>query len=406
MTSTNLSYLQSNRPLRICLVNRTDICGGAEVVAQDQLREFTARGYEVKLLVGEKRCKDPRVIEIPKSDNNDFNYSAWHTALMDADVVHFHNLHGDYFDRGMIRDLSRDKVVVATLHDQYLFTGGCVHTRGCERWTSGCGSCPQVDQNSKVDRTADQWSQKKQLFSASRLHVIAPARWIYDRALKSLLAADEVTIHRIPNGVDTQIFHPNASHALRSIHGLPANQPLLLTVAQGILRNPSKDWDLLDTALRLLASSLCAPVTVIVLGDEHPDIVYSNVRIRFLGTVRDWREMAAWYSAADIYVHVSRAETFCLAILEAMASGCAVLSTAVGGVQEQLEPESEGDATCGIVVETVNPRNLSEALLRLINNPQHWVTLSAAAIERVNRKWALTHHVDTHLALYQMHSPS
>src|SRR5215475_3340567 len=109
------------RRLRIRLVNRYDVSGGAEVVARDQLRKFRARGHDATLLVGEKRSEDPAVVQLGTPGDSD-RRREWKNALDDADVVHFHNLHGAYFDTRLLPDLCRRSHVAVTLHDQYLFT--------------------------------------------------------------------------------------------------------------------------------------------------------------------------------------------------------------------------------------------------------------------------------------------
>ena len=34
--------------------------------------------------------------------------------------------------------------VALTLHDEWLLTGHCAYTLGCERWRIGCGRCPDL----------------------------------------------------------------------------------------------------------------------------------------------------------------------------------------------------------------------------------------------------------------------
>jgi hypothetical protein len=50
------------------------------------------------------------------------------SAPRDFDLVHAHNLHGDYFNLAALARASRAMPVVITLHDDWLMTGHCAYT--------------------------------------------------------------------------------------------------------------------------------------------------------------------------------------------------------------------------------------------------------------------------------------
>ncbi|HQB11022.1 MAG TPA: glycosyltransferase, partial [bacterium] len=60
------------------------------------------------------------------------------------------------------------------------------------------------------------------------------------------------------------------------------------------------------------------------------------------GYVRSEDEMALMYSAADIYLFPTLAETFGLVIVEAMSCGLSVVTFDVGGVPEIVEHDKTG----------------------------------------------------------------
>ncbi|MCM8811699.1 MAG: glycosyltransferase family 4 protein [Candidatus Omnitrophica bacterium] len=74
-------------------------------------------------------------------------------------------------------------------------------------------------------------------------------------------------------------------------------------------------------------------------------------------------EMAAFYRRCDIFVLSSRMEGFPLPPLEAMACGCAVVTTDCGGMREYAK-----DGTNCLIVPAANPRALAQAILRLLQD--------------------------------------
>jgi glycosyltransferase involved in cell wall biosynthesis len=62
-------------------------------------------------------------------------------------------------------------------------------------------------------------------------------------------------------------------------------------------------------------------------------------QVRFLGTRSDARSLLADYR---VYVHTSRRESLCMAIIEAMAYGLPVVAGRTGGIPELFEPGTEG----------------------------------------------------------------
>ena len=68
-------------------------------------------------------------------------------------------------------------------------------------------------------------------------------------------------------------------------------------------------------------------------------------RVAFTGTL-DEEALAAWFNTLDLYVHASDAETHSTAILQAMASGIAVVASNLPSIRAQLD----APAACGLTV--------------------------------------------------------
>lgn len=94
----------------------------------------------------------------------------------------------------------------------------------------------------------------------------------------------------------------------------------------------------------------------------------------FLGPLAD-DDLRALYAASAIAMSASEYEGFGLTVLEAMASGCAVIA-----VDNTSIPEVVGDA--GVLVRASDAVLLADALGELMRNPERRATLGSAARRR------------------------
>lgn len=94
--------------------------------------------------------------------------------------------------------------------------------------------------------------------------------------------------------------------------------------------------------------------------------------------------------AADIYINTNRVDNMPVAVVEACAMGLPVVSTAVGGIPDLLT-----DGETGLLVPDDDDRAMSEAVRRLINDPELAGRLSAqgrrlaerSSWEQVRSQW-------------------
>lgn len=89
-------------------------------------------------------------------------------------------------------------------------------------------------------------------------------------------------------------------------------------------------------------------------------------------------ELSRWYSSADVFAFPSLSETFGNVVLEAQASGLAVVGFDTQGVNEQVTPE-----VTGLLVEPGG--DLVSALRRLCDDPALRRRLARAARQRAER---------------------
>ncbi|MCT4789619.1 glycosyltransferase, partial [Exiguobacterium mexicanum] len=266
------------------------------------------------------------------------------------DVVHLHNLHGNYIHlETLFNWLSHtDTPTVLTLHDCWFYTGKCTHyTRsGCERWRDGCGSCPRLALDNPswgLDRTAEMWKDKKRWFeNISRLAVIGVSDWITIEARFSFLGNAKM-IRRIYNWVDLDIFYPRDTSRLRSALGLE-NRFVLLGVASS--------WDDSKGLSDFLQVAQALPEAQLLLVGDLPDITLP-VNVIHIPSTNRIEELADYYALADVFLNLSVEESFGKVTAEAMASGTPVVVLDATANPELVPPE------CG---EVIQPQRLEAVI--------------------------------------------
>ena len=179
----------------------------------------------------------------------------------------------------------------------------------------------------------------------------------------------------VTNGIDVARFHP-AAHARRSAHGI---------VHVGRL-DPIKGQDVLVDAMAVIAREVPgAHLDLVGDGPSRPALE-AQVRtldldrhVAFVGAVDDVRP---YLDAASIFVLPSRSEGIPLALLEAMASGLAVVATDVGGNREVIVSEE-----CGTLVAADDAAALADAVLRLLCRPDAARAMANAARDEVGGRF-------------------
>jgi hypothetical protein len=104
-------------------------------------------------------------------------------------------------------------------------------------------------------------------------------------------------------------------------------------------------------------------------------------RVALAGRIED---VPPWLQAADAFLFPSDAEGFGLVLLEAMACGLPVVSTAVGAAPEVIGPD------LGRVVPPKDPAALAAAIEDLYAARERWPAMGAAAREAVVERYGMS----------------
>jgi glycosyltransferase involved in cell wall biosynthesis/aminoglycoside phosphotransferase (APT) family kinase protein len=178
------------------------------------------------------------------------------------------------------------------------------------------------------------------------------------------------------NAVDIERVAVSAPPGLRAQLGGSETRQLVLTPAR---LNAQKGHD------TLLEATAEVPDALFLLAGDGPERGRLEARaaelgvaerVHFLGRREDVPQLLA---ACDVFALPSLYEGSSLAVLEAMAAGIPVVSSAIGGTEELIE-----DGRSGLLVPPDDAAALAAALRRLLGDPQLREDFAARARERVD----------------------
>ncbi len=434
--------------MNIVSVSTSDRAGGAEKVALDLFQGYRAQGHASRLAVGTKHLADPDIFEIPRRpqpvsattrlllrlrrplvrregrlpgarrlrgllENGIHDYPALEDrlgrerfsfpgtrAVLDAgpgpvDILHCHNLHGDYFDLRQLPQLSRWAKLFLTLHDAWLLSGHCAHSFACQRWQTGCGACPDLNIPPAIqaDGTAYNWSRKKSIYQRGRFHVATPCQWLMDKVQRSILAAGMVEARVIPYGVNLDIFRPGNPLTAREQLGLPAKASVIFFAANYVKTSYWKDFATMESTIKIVADrNPSQEIIFVALGEAAPELRIGRTEVRFAPFQSDPQVVAGYYQAADIYLHAAHADTFPNTVLEALACGVPVVASQVGGIPEQVD-----EGLTGFLVPERDPAAMAERVEYLLQEPERRRQLGRRAQEIARQRFDANRHVQDYL---------
>ena len=261
-----------------------------------------------------------------------------------ADVLHLHNIHGEYVSVAALPLWCFDKPVVWTLHDQWPLTGNCAFPYRCTRWQQGCGQCPQVGNYpmADVDRSRFYRWLKPRLFELARLRLVTPSQWLADR-VREVPQFRRLPLRVIPNPVATDIFAPTPqpdgpARRVRVGRTRPHRNYRGLRLGRCAQGRRGRSCSAAASRLRRAQH----PGAGHRANDRTPARDRWSARSRPAVHSEPRCARAQAYACADVCLFPSHAENHPLTVLEAQACGTPVIAYAIGGVPEQIEHQKTG----------------------------------------------------------------
>jgi 1,2-diacylglycerol 3-alpha-glucosyltransferase len=183
----------------------------------------------------------------------------------------------------------------------------------------------------------------------------------------------------IPTGIPLATISGGEGARFRAAHGIQADRPILVYVGRVAFEKN------IEFLIRMLARvRRDVPDALLVICGEGPALAGLrsqasreglNASVLFVGYLDRTSALLDCYRAADALVFASRTETQGLVLLEAMALGVPVVSTAVMGTRDIVGPGK------GALVASEDVEDFAGKVVRLLRDPALREHLSAEARE-------------------------
>lgn len=198
---------------------------------------------------------------------------------------------------------------------------------------------------------------------------------------------------RLASGVDANHFRagPVASRVEAT---LPPHPRVVFT---GRL-HPQKNLDVLLEAWPDVSDRTGASLILVGDGEEQARLIDKALamgvhdHVYFAGRVED---PAEYLRGSDVFALPSVAEGMSNSLLEAMATGLPCLASAIGGNTDLL-----GQGQAGLLLPANDSRAWSEALIRVLSDPELARSLGDSARRRIEMEFSIEAVVDRYQALY------
>ncbi|HEX5538284.1 MAG TPA: glycosyltransferase family 1 protein [Methylophilaceae bacterium] len=384
-------------------------CGGQNVYVAHLAIELARLGYEIDIFT---RCDSPlqrqvvswqpgiRVIHVPAGPPRFVpkeqllpymeTFARFMIAFAEAEATAYDLVHANFFMSGLVAQRVKQALGIP-----YVIT---FHALGLVRRQSQGDADHFPAQRPAIEKTLMQ--------DADRVIAECPQ----DRLdMERHYGAERSHIDVVPCGFDSEELWPMREQGRRLL-GLSPDEFVILQLGRMV---PRKGVDNVIESLAVLRERHGIQARLLVVGgdiqqDKAPDASSELGRlmaltaslglqqqVSFIGQ-KPRTELAAYYSAADVFVTTPWYEPFGITPLEAMACATPVIGAAVGGIKSTVQ-----EGVTGYLVPPKNPEALAERLALLHDDPAHARELGEAGWQRAHQLYTWRSVAETIAAIYE-----
>ena len=355
--------------MKIAIINRSDLNGGAAVFTYRLTEAFRNNGIDATMLVTDKRSDTDFVVSYAHSlkdryaflaerlqiflqnglskknlfkvDTADFGRDiSSHPAVKEADVIILNWINQGALSLDCVKKLCDiGKPILWNMHDMWECTGICHHAYECGGYKASCGKCAYLGSSCENDLSHKTWTKKKAVFSAPNIHFVSVSNWLADKCRESsLLAGKDICV--IPNTIAVDNF----SHHRKpnSDYNIPADRKVL-AMGAARLDDDVKGFPLLIDALKQLSPDTASKVHLLLFGGLRNKELLNELAVpyTYLGAVTT-DKVADILTHSDVILSSSLYESFGGTLIEGLASGCLAVTYGNGGQTDIVDHKRTG----------------------------------------------------------------
>jgi glycosyltransferase involved in cell wall biosynthesis len=418
--------------LKIVQVTTDDIHGGAAIAAYRLYTGLKALDPNVRMLVKNKNSTNPDVIPVSPSDEDVelerelfsdlihqecihknrtavsntlfsypiFGYNFAHSAVLkNADVINLHWINFFCSLSSLKTIVGLEKPIVWTVHDQWLLTGGCHYTSGCEKYLEECRICPQLEND---ERYLPHFflCQKRELIKEMKPVIVTPSNWLANM-IKKIPVFQDMRVEVIPNSIDTALYTNIPKETARKSLNLPPDGYYVLFSVNNASEK-RKGIPHLISALHYCMEDplffnkvMAGEITVMCFGDQGDWINETTIPLISLGKIQNERDLCTVYSAADVFLVPSIEDNLPNIVIEAMSCGTPVIAFDIGGIPDMIQ-----NGVNGYIVKKGAGSEYGRVILDLINDPERNAQMSKNCRTIALKKYSLMVQAQRYMELY------
>jgi|GEM_PF-4709522 len=372
---------KTSKKIRILHINGAYGKGGAAQVMDDISRHISAldSGISSSFMVGRDYSSGKKACEL--LSKTQFLCNVFYTRLTgkdcfglpfskpsaiekhiaeNCDIIHLHNLHGYYFNLNDI-DLFKTKPCIWTVHDFWLNTSRVCYydEKNFDYETGKYYKLSEYPKSWFLNRGVSISHNKRKLIKSLSDHIVFVAVSEYTKK-EIQRVYPNLNIQVIHNGIDTDTFKPH-----KNSESGPSGNFKIVAMASDF-KDERKGFLTLIKVLSILANKdIKNRFFIELIGNLHLPFNYRHltrgITMKVHGYLNEKEDIVKILSQANLFVNLSRNETFCLSNVEAMACGTPVLL-----LENEINREIVGDA--GVYLNTNNPSDVADFLSNIINH--------------------------------------
>lgn len=215
------------------------------------------------------------------------------------------------------------KIYIA-LTDEFPLTGGCHYPCDCLGYKSGCDNCPALFSNKKI---VGQLFDNKLFYLSKIPKVIVSNTYGIQKAKDSLIYKENTSFVNDYGGVNLSFDNDLLKN--RNFFNIQADKFVVMFGAINI-NEERKGFNILLQALQYVSNKIDSSIIALIPGNININIpTIKNIDFKFLGLL-PFEDLCRSFSAANVFISPSIADTGPMMVKYAIACGTPVVSFPIG----------------------------------------------------------------------------